>query len=60
MKPFSLIMNSIIREMLGFLFDGMENSNNKQLVLHPNSINQSNNSLSNIDFLSMVQSIRNE
>lgn len=29
-KTFSLIMNSILREMFGFLFDGMENSNNTQ------------------------------
>ena len=29
-KTFGLIMNSILREMFGFLFDGMENSNNMQ------------------------------
>ena len=29
-KTFSLIMFSILREKFGFLFDGMENSNNKQ------------------------------
>ena len=29
-KTFSLIMNSILRELFGFFFDGMENSNNMQ------------------------------